>query len=94
MPVQVRIPELLRDAASGQVDVEADATTVRELIGTLDERYPGFRARLIDDSGLRRYWCVYVNGRDTRLGASLDTALTSDDVVWILPATSGGMFLP
>lgn len=94
MPVHVRIPELLQDDASGHAEVEVEATSVRDLVDVLDERHPGMRARLIDESGLRRYWCVYVNGRDTRLGGSLDASLTSGDVVWILPATSGGMFLP
>lgn len=94
MPVQVRIPDLLQDATSGQAQIPIEASTVRDLIDALDVSHPGVHGRLMDESGLRRYWCIYVNGHDTRLGDSLGTALSSGDVVWILPATSGGMFLP
>ena len=36
MPVQVRIPDLLQDATSGQAQIPVEASTVRDLIDALD----------------------------------------------------------
>lgn len=94
VPVAVRIPELLTQECGGLSEVSLDAATVDDVITGLDTAHPGMRERLIDDSGLRRYWAVYVNGRDIRLGSSLATELAPGDVVWILPTSSGGMYLP
>jgi MoaD family protein len=97
MPVQVRLPHALADLTGGerQTSVEAGAAgaepTVSGLVAVLDARYPGAAARLLDESGLRRYVNVYVNGRDVRLGAGLATPLHEGDAVWILPSSSGGM---
>ncbi len=97
MPVQVRLPQALADLTGGerQTSVEAGAVgvepTVSGLVAGLDTRYPGVASRLLDESGLRRYVNVYVNGRDIRLGDGLGTVLRPGDAVWILPASSGGM---
>ncbi len=65
-----------------------------DLIAALDLRHPGMGDALLDDSGLRRYWCVYVNGRDCRRIGGLATPVANGDRAWILPTTSGGMFAP
>jgi sulfur-carrier protein len=91
---QVRIPELLRELTGGRDQVAIDAASAADLIEALDRTFPGFADRLLDDSGLRRYWCVYVNGRDTRFGEGIQTSVEATDVVWILPTSSGGMYLP
>lgn len=104
MPVRVRLPGLLRDAVPSAGDTggelepgtvgELEAGTVGELIAALDLRHPGMAEALLDDSGLRRYWCVYVNGRECRYLGGLATPVTDGGLVWVLPATSGGMFMP
>lgn len=94
MLVRVRIPELLWEATGGDAHVEVSATTIDELIAAVDAVHPGFAGLLLDESGLRRYWCIHVNGRDVRWLDGLTTAVTPADHVWILPTSSGGMFLP
>jgi molybdopterin converting factor small subunit len=94
MPVRVRLPGLLRGATGGAVEVDLEASTVGDLIAALDLRHPGMGDALLDDSGLRRYWCVYVNGRDCRRIGGLATPVANGDRAWILPTTSGGMFAP
>lgn len=94
MATDVRIPEFLRGAVDGADVLEAEGTRVRDLIADLDARHPGFGDRLLDDSGLRRYINVYVGRRDIRFADGLDTAVAAGDTVLILPASSGGMFLP
>lgn len=94
MLVTVRIPELLQGATAGKQHIDVPATSAEELIGAIDARHPGFAALLLDDSGLRRYWCIHVNGRDVRWLDGLSTPVAPTDHVWILPTSSGGTFLP
>lgn len=94
MATDVRIPEFLRDAVDGAEVLEADGTCVRDLMADIDARHPGFAERLLDDSGLRRYVNVYVGPDDIRFVDGLDTVVASGQTVRILPASSGGMFLP
>ena len=94
MTVAVRIPEFLRTSVAGAEVVDVDGVTVAEIISRIDARHPGFGDRLLDDSGLRRYINVYVGEQDIRFADGLDTAVAPGETVLILPASSGGMFLP
>lgn len=91
MSVHVRIPEFLRSHVSGSQTISASGADVGALIADLDAQFPGLAGRLVDESGLRRYINVYINGRDIRFGAGIATAVADGDSVWILPASSGGM---
>jgi sulfur-carrier protein len=67
--------------------LEVDATTVDEALDRLDERWPGFRARLCEPGPvLRRHIHVYVD----RERATLDTALETRSRIDVIAAISGG----
>ncbi len=89
---QVHLPQLLRPAAGGERVVAAAGTTVRDVIGDLDRRYPGFAERVLDEqtSELLRYINVYANDEDVRYRQGLDTPVADDDVIAFLPAVAGG----
>ena len=64
-----------------------EAGTVDELIGRLDQRWPGMRDRLCTDGPrLREHINVFVDGDR----AGLSTVLTAGSVVHVIPAVSGG----
>ena len=91
MPVQVRIPTILRKHTAGEKQVEGSGTTLAELFSDLDARHPGLRAGLVTDDGdLHRFVNVYVNDEDVRFLGSVSTPLSDGDVVTILPAVAGG----
>jgi molybdopterin synthase sulfur carrier subunit len=91
MSVRVRIPTPLRAATDGAAELQSEASTVGGLISELEERYPGIRGRLRDDSGaLRRFVNLYVNGEDVRFRDGLQTSLASGDELSIVPAVAGG----
>jgi molybdopterin synthase sulfur carrier subunit len=91
MTVRVRIPSQLRGLTGGSSEVELEATTLRSLLEALEEGYPGFASRLLDDEGgLRRFINVFVADEDVRLGAGLDTAVSAGETVSIVPAVAGG----
>jgi MoaD family protein len=91
MPVEVRLPTLLRPHAGGAATVTADGATVGDVFHQLVERYPGLAGNLVDDDGqLHRFVNVYRNDDDIRYLDQLDTKLGDGDVVSILPAVAGG----
>ena len=71
--------------------VEADGTTLRELLPDLEARYPGVTAMVLtDDGALHRFVNVYVNDEDVRYLGSLETRSRTGDTISILPAVAGG----
>ena len=92
MPVQVKLPTMLRAAADGQASVAVEGASVAAAFGALVERYPGLRDNLLDSSGgLHRFVNVYKDDDDIRYLDGLDTALADGDVLSILPAVAGGV---
>jgi sulfur-carrier protein len=91
MPVEVKLPTLLRPQADNLASVEAEGGTVGDVVHSLVERYPGLRTNLIgDDGGLHRFVNIYINDEDIRYLEQLDTKVGDGDVLSILPAVAGG----
>ncbi|HEU4527961.1 MAG TPA: ubiquitin-like small modifier protein 1 [Actinomycetota bacterium] len=91
MSVKVKLPTILRKHAGGDARVDADGTTLRELLSNLETSYPGITKNVLtDDGGLHRFVNVYVNDEDVRYLGSLETELKEGDTVSILPAVAGG----
>jgi molybdopterin converting factor small subunit len=87
-PVAVTLPANLVRLFPGAVrQVEVPAATVREMIETLDARWPGMRDRLCDSRpAIRHHINVFVEGRR----ATLETPLAPGAEVTVLTAISGG----
>ncbi|MBC3465126.1 MoaD/ThiS family protein [Pseudomonas sp. RW10S2] len=90
MPVFVSVPTLLRSYIQDSKRVQAQGTTVREVVDDLERRYPGIRSRLMDVQQLHRFVNVYLNDEDIRFLDNLDTVLADRDELTILPAVAGG----
>ena len=91
MPVDVRLPTILRQYAGGQATVKANGDTVGGVLEDLVLQFPQLRGQVITDEGaLHRFVNVYVNDDDVRYLGNLDTKVESHDVISILPAVAGG----
>ena len=91
MPVDVRLPTVLRQHAGGMASVKANGTTVGEVFEDLVRQFPGLEGQVITDDGvLHKFVNVYVNDDDVRYLDKLETKVSDDDVVSILPAVAGG----
>jgi sulfur-carrier protein len=87
----VRMPPILRQAVGGAREVDAEGTSVREILDDLTTRFPAIKGHLLDDAGdLNRFVNVYVNNEDVRLGQGLETSVGADSTVIVLPAMAGG----
>jgi len=91
MSVLVRIPTPLQKLVGDKAEVQAEGTTLREVVNQLAEQNEEIKTRLLDDKGeLRRFVNVYVNEEDVRFLQKLDTPLKDGDEVSIVPAIAGG----
>ena len=87
---RVRIPPTLRTETNGEREVEAHGGTVRELIDDLTARFPALRGQLLEDEDLAPFVNVYVEGEDVRTRGGLETPVSDDATVILLPAMAGG----
>jgi len=91
MAVNVRIPTPLRKLTQEEELVQVDATTVAGAFTELQNRFPGIKERLVDETGnVRKFVNVYVNEEDIRFLQNQQTALKDGDEISIIPAIAGG----
>ena len=91
--ILVRIPTPLRRMTNGQDKVEIDAPNLGEIIDRLESDFPGFKERLLDESGELRYFVnIYLNGEDVRFLQGTSTSTKSGDEISIVPAVAGGSY--
>lgn len=85
---RVYIPALMRTLTGGAEQVTVSGRTLRQVIDSLEDLYPGLKARVLVDGRLSPSLSVAVDGEVTRLG--LLQAVGDDSEVHFLPAMSGG----
>ena len=91
MATNIRIPTPLRKLTGEQEVVQADGSTVGELLRSLDTSFPGLKERICDDQGnIRRFVNVYLNDEDIRFLDEQATAVREGDEISIVPAIAGG----
>ncbi|MDS3860541.1 MoaD/ThiS family protein [Thermosynechococcaceae cyanobacterium BACA0444] len=91
MSIKVLIPTPLQKLTRDQATLECQATSISELLDSLEEDCPGIKGRLCDESGqLRRFINFYVNNEDIRFLDGPQTPLQDGDEVSIVPAIAGG----
>jgi MoaD family protein len=87
----VRLPSVLRAQANGEKAIEVEGGTVGDAVQALVGRHPGLAEQLLTPEGeLHRFVNVYVNGRDVRYLAGLETPIAAQDEIRLLPAIAGG----
>ena len=92
MSATVKIPTPLRKLTNNETSVDADGTTVGQIVESLESAYPGMRERLIDDNGdLRHFVNIYLNGEDIRYIDGLKSSVSDNDELSIVPAVAGGL---
>ena len=90
--MNVRIPGLLRSYTNGAQNVDVDAAsaapTLADALDALNDRFPGFRFRIVDEQGaIRAHIKIFVDGV---LARDLATKVRPDGELMIVGALSGG----
>jgi molybdopterin synthase sulfur carrier subunit len=87
-PVKVHLSSHVRAYTAGQAVVEAQGSTLAEVMTDLDRRYPGLRFRVVDEQDrTRQHMNFFVGGKSVR---DLAHPVTPGQDVHILGALSGG----
>ncbi len=73
---------------SGVRELELTATTVKEVLDLLTNRYPNLQELFYEEGELRDYVNIMVNGKNIRRDVSWK--LKDGDIVAIFPPVSGG----
>lgn len=90
MTVQVGIPSVMRKLVDGQSKVEAEGSTLRDVLSDLEAKHPGVTKNVVDGDHLYRFINVFINDDDARMSGGLDAVINDGDTVRILPAVAGG----
>jgi MoaD family protein len=79
-------------SAAGTTSIDLEASSISEVLIALSSLYGNnFHNKLFDSNGKpRRFINIYVNGKDFRFLKKLETELTTNDEVSLIPAVSGG----
>ena len=92
MSATVKIPTPLRKLTNNETSVDADGTTVEQIVESPASAYPCMRERLIeDDVDLRHFVNNYLNGEDIRYIDGLKSSVRYNDELSIVPAVVGGL---
>lgn len=90
--VKVRFSSALNNVTGTRETIlDLGDTDVRAVFDELIARFgTEFEKRIFDSGEIRRFVNVYVNGEDIRHESGLNTQVTDNDEISILPAVSGG----
>ena len=87
----LRFPAAMKYYVDNQSELTVDASTVREAVEAVSERYPQLRFHLFDAQGnLRRHFNLFVNGQHIRDLNGLDTPLNDTDKLILMASAAGG----
>ena len=88
---RILIPTPLRQFAEKQDTVEAEGTTVGEVLAALTTRFPNLKKQLYNDEGkLRSFVNVYLNDDDIRYLNKDATPGAATATLSIVPSIAGG----
>jgi len=91
VPVEVRVPTVLRQNAAGQATITANGSTLAEVFEDVVRQFPLMAGKVVTEDGtLHKFVNVYRNDEDVRYLQRLETTVSDSDVISILPAVAGG----
>ena len=89
--ITVSFPPALRPRVGGQTKITTTGRTVREIIDTLEQRFPGLLFNLCYETGqLRPYVNIFLERENIRYLQGLDTPVLPGATLAILPSVAGG----
>jgi molybdopterin synthase sulfur carrier subunit len=86
---KVFIPTSLRTITGGLAELEIEGATVRQIISSIEARYPGFESHLLDEGRLKPNLAVAIDDTITPLGLLQSVSPKSE--VHFITAIRGGL---
>jgi sulfur-carrier protein len=87
----IQIPYPLRPYVAGQAEVLVEGETVGSAMDDLMKHFPAFKTQLYkQDGSLRAFVNLYIGKENIKTLKGLDTPLSADDIVKLVPSIAGG----
>ena len=86
----IRIPAPLRPYTGGNGKITVSGETVGAALTDLTAQYPDLRPHLYEGNSLRSFVNVYLGEEDVRYMQGVETAVSADDTLMIIPSIAGG----
>ena len=91
MTTTLRIPTPLRPYAQGQSEVAVQGATVGEALNDLVNQFPTLKKHLFTEADeLRPFVNLFLGNEDVRHLQGIETPLSDDDKLMIIPSIAGG----
>lgn len=91
IPIEVRVPALLRNCTKDQTRFKLEATTLASALVRLVEEYPLLRRHIYDEAGqLRQHVLIFYNDDNIKWLEHLNVPLKLGDRLSVVQAVSGG----
>ena len=85
----VFVPSLMQKLTGGQERVTVEGANVRQVINNLEAAFPGFKGRVLDETGqVQQGLAIAVDGSTSHLGLIEPVSDTTE--VHFIPAIGGG----
>ena len=78
----------MQSLTDGKQRVEIGGVNIRQIIDNLEQEFPGFKDRVVEDGRVKPNISIAVDGEITPLG--LIQKVSPDSEIHFLPAISGG----
>ena len=82
----------MQNLSNGEQRVVVEGKNVRQIIESLDQKYPGFKDRLVEDGRVKPNISVAIDGEITPLG--MIEKVSEESEVHFLPAISAPKAIP
>ena len=87
----IKMPTPLRLYTDGQTEINVQGNTVGEALKDLMSQHNELEQHLYNDDGqLRAFVNIFVDGDDVRHLNGVDTQITPDSILRIVPSVAGG----
>lgn len=86
----IKIPTPLRTFTGGEAKVDVKGATVGEALNNLVAQYPDLKQHLYEGDTLRSFVNVFLGEEDVRFLDGVDTEITPNDNLRIIPSIAGG----
>lgn len=94
MGIKVAVPAPLRQYCDKQKVVELEGERVKDVLTAMSSKYSLLHSKICEENGnVRNYVNLYINGVDIKKKEGIDTLLTENESLTIIPAVAGGLII-
>ncbi|PJF23157.1 MAG: molybdopterin synthase sulfur carrier subunit [Phototrophicales bacterium] len=86
----IKIPTPLRAYTGGEAKIDVAGKTIAEALNNLVAQYPDLKPHLFNGDELRSFVNIFLGSEDVRFLDGLDTEITPEDDLRIIPSIAGG----